>query len=165
MSLFVGDFETGEVIYKIEENKSIHIDDYFTKQRNKLSRKHFYKVYKGSIYAFSKDYMNYQTLIVLFKLIKLLVFNSQFVVINGIPANIETICKYLKIHRRTFENYVRKLEKMDILKRVKGSRSAREREIMINPYFISYGTATNESLKQFKNSKWYKEVNRKQGWF
>lgn len=160
-TIFIGDSETGEVIREVEENEKVIVVDYFTKQRNKLSKKHFYKIYKNSLNIISKEYMNFPTLIVMFRLIRLLTFGSQYVVINGIPANIEKICNYLKIERRTFENYVRKLEKLEILKRVKSSRNGREKEIMINPYFVSFGNATNEAIKLFQKSKWCREINRK----
>lgn len=159
MSLFIGDGESGEVIKEVGENERVSVIDYFTKQRNLLSRKHFYKFYKGSANVFTKEDMNYPTLTVLFKLIQLLNFNSQYVVINGIPANIDKICKYLKVERRTFNNYVKKLEGFELLKRVKSSRSGREKEIMINPYFVSYGKATNEAIKLFNKTRWYKEIN------
>jgi hypothetical protein len=160
-SIFIGDSETGEVIKEVEENEKVIVVDYYSKQRDKLSKKHFYKVYKNSLNIISKECINFPTLVVMFRLIRLLTFGSQYVVINGIPANIEKICQYLKVERRTFENYVRKLEKLEILKRVKSSRSGREKEIMINPYFVSFGTATNEAINLFKNTKWYGEINRK----
>jgi len=147
--------ESGDLIDEFNDDDSIVAYNYANIQRRKIQNKLFYKLYKDTTLIFTKDYMDYRVLITLFKLIRLLDFNTnEFVSFNGLPATIGQLCEYLKMNSKTFYNHIKKLEKLEIVKKVS---KGRYRHIIINPYFIGYGeNNTDEALKMFGKSIWAK---------
>lgn len=147
--------ETGEVLYEFKDNEKIIIYDSLNTKRNIINNKLFYKLYKDSLLIFINEHISQKVFKTLFGLIRLLDFNTnEFVSFNGLPATIGQLCKYFNMTNKTFYNHIRQLEKLEILKKVK---KGREVNILINPYFISYGTKhTDEALKIFANTIWAK---------
>lgn len=64
------------------------------------------------------------------------------------------LAKFFKLKDKTFYNHIKQLEKLDIVRKVKNGRN---KNILVNPYFIQYGTScTDESLNIFSKSAWSK---------
>ena len=124
--------EYGDLIGEFNDDDSIRVYNPLNTKRRFIENKLFYKFYKDSISIFLNGLISKQVTITLFKLIRLLDFGTnEFVNINGLPAN-----------------------ELEILKKVKNGRN---RNILINPYFIGYGTnCTDESLKIFSKTIWAK---------
>lgn len=147
--------ENGEVLAEYKDTDRIVVYDFFNTKRKSLENKMFYKFYKDSILIFNDKSLDYNTFKALFCLIRLLEFNTnEFICFNGLPANLEQLRRHLCLERKTLYNHLRKLEKLEIVKKVKTGRNI---NVMINPYFISYGVNnTDEALKLFSNSVWAK---------
>lgn len=154
------DSKTGEVTDVAEENEKFYKVNYYDSQRKRIKSTHFFKLFRNSVYVITNERINYPTLKVLFRLILLLQFESQYVMIDGLPANMKRVSAYFKLGSRTFNNYIKKLEELEILKRVKSLTNGRNRQILINPYFVSFGAKpTNEALYIFRNSVWARKMN------
>ena len=144
--------EHGVVLGEFDDDVRIVAFDPMNFQRKKVDNKLFYKLFIDSSLIFTNTDIHFNYFRTFFKLIRLLKFGNEFLVINGVPANIRMITEYCDIHIDTLNNHLRKLEKLDILVRIK---KGREKHIMINPYFISFGMDnTSESLKIFSSSVW-----------
>ena len=147
--------ENGEVLAEFDDESKITVYDVLNLKRKSIENKMFYKVYKDSILVFINGQVSGNLVKTFFKLIRLLEFNTnEFVCFNGFPANIKQLCDYLELKRKTLYNHLKKLEDLNIIKKVKNGRDV---NVMINPYFISYGSNnTDEALKIFGNSAWAK---------
>lgn len=147
--------ENGEVLAEFDDESKITVYDVLNLKRKSIENKMFYKVYKDSILVFINGQVSGNLVKTFFKLIRLLEFNTnEFVCFNGFPANIEQLCDYLELKRKTLYNHLKKLEDLNIIKKVKKGRDV---NVMINPYFISYGSNnTDEALKIFGSSAWAK---------
>lgn len=156
------DSKTGEVKDIAEEDEKFYKVNYYDSQRKKIKSTHFFKLFINSVYVITNEKMNYPTLKILFRLLLLLQFESQYVMIDGLPANMKRVSAYFKLGSRTFNNYIKKLEELEILKRVKSSTNGRNKQILINPYFVSFGAKpTNEAIYMFRNSSWARKMNKK----
>ena len=147
--------EYGDLIGEFNDDDSIRVYNPLNTKRRFIENKLFYKFYKDSILIFLNGLISKQVTITLFKLIRLLDFGTnEFVNINGLPANLNQLATFFNMKDKTFFNHIRKLEELEILKKVKNGRN---RNILINPYFIGYGTnCTDESLKIFSKTIWAK---------
>lgn len=145
--------ENGEFLREFKENEKIVIYDRTNIKRSTIKNKLFYKLYRDSILIFTNKYINSKIFNTFFCLIQLLDFNTnEFVSFNGLPANAKQLCNYLNMTSKTFYNHIKQLEKLEILKKIK---KGREVNILINPYFISYGSNnTDEALNIFANTSW-----------
>lgn len=161
MNDFIGDGLTGEIT-EIKDDERIIVINNYDNEIKKIKKSHFFKLFRNSVYVITNEKMNYPTLKILFRLLLLLQFESQYVMIDGLPANMKRVSAYFKLGSRTFNNYIKKLEELEILKRVKSSTNGRNKQILINPYFVSFGAkATNEALYVFKNSSWARKMSYK----
>lgn len=150
----------GEPIDEFNPNDVILVfnPDYFNLK--KMNNSLFYRLGYNSINFISSQLISVKTKVLLFKLITLLVFNQgEILKINGMPANIKTISKYLGINIRTLQYQIKILERLEILKRIKNGK---EKYLMINPYFICFGNKFySESIRLFGNSQWVSYKKRK----
>lgn len=155
------DDSTGEIT-EIKDDERIIVINNYDSEIKKIKKNHFFKLFRNSVYVITNEKMNYPTLKILFRLLLLLQFESQYVMIDGLPANMKRISAYFKLGSRTFNNYIKKLEELEILKRVKSSTNGRNKQILINPYFVSFGARpTNEAIYMFRNSSWARKMNKK----
>lgn len=155
------DDSTGEIT-EIKDDERIIVINNYDSEIKKIKKNHFFKLFRNSVYVITNEKMNYPTLKILFRLLLLLQFESQYVMIDGLPANMKRISAYFKLGSRTFNNYIKKLEELEILKRVKSSTNGRNKQILINPYFVSFGAKpTNEAIYMFRNSSWARKMNKK----
>ena len=147
--------EYGEIIDEFSNNSRIVIYDELNIKRKSIENKMFYKLYKDSILIFINNNLSRSAEKTFFNLIRLLEFNTnEFVCFNGLPANLKQLGTYLNLKSKTLYNHLKKLDELQIIKKVKRGRDV---NIMVNPYFISYGSNnTDESLKIFANSVWSK---------
>lgn len=147
--------ESGEVLGEFDESAIIRVYNPNNFMKRKVGNKMFYKLFKDSVLLFSNENIHYSIFRTFFKLVRMLEFDTnEFVSINGLPANIEQISKFTKIKLNTLKNHLRKLEKIEVLRKIKNGRA---RNILINPYFISYGqNNTYEALQIFSKSIWAK---------
>jgi len=147
--------EYGEVLGEFSDDVSIRIYNPLNAKRIKLQNKLFYKFYKDSILVFTNNLLSKQVITTLFKMIRLLDFGTnEFVNLNGLPANMNQLASFFELKDKTFYNHIKQLEKLDIVRKVKNGRN---KNIIINPFFIQYGTScTDESLTIFANSVWSK---------
>lgn len=161
MNDFIGDGLTGEIT-EIKDDERIIVINNYDSEIKKIKKNHFFKLFRNSVYVITNEKMNYPTLKILFRLLLLLQFESQYVMIDGLPANIKRVSAYFKLGSRTFNNYIKKLEELEILKRVKSLTNGRNKQILINPYFVSFGAKpTNEAIYIFRNSSWARKLNKK----
>lgn len=161
MNYFIGDGLTGEIT-EIKDDERIIVINKYDSEIKKIKKNHFFKLFRNSVYVITNEKMNYPTLKILFRLLLLLQFESQYVMIDGLPANIKRVSAYFKLGSRTFNNYIKKLEELEILKRVKSLTNGRNKQILINPYFVSFGAKpTNEAIYIFRNSSWARKLNKK----
>ena len=162
VKLNISDDDTGEIVDTIEEDEKYYKVNYYDSEIKKIKKNHFFKLFRNSVYVITNEKMNYPTLKILFRLFLLLQFESQYVMIDGLPANMKRVSAYFKLGSRTFNNYIKKLEELEILKRVKSSTNGRNKQILINPYFVSFGAKpTNEAISIFRNSSWARKLNKK----
>ena len=147
--------EFGEVLGEFEDNSRIVVYNELNTKRKSIENKMFYKLYKDGLLVFIHGKIGRAEEKTFFNLIRLLEFNiNEFVCFNGLPANLSQLSSYLNLKRRTLHNHLKKLEQLEIIKKVKRGRNV---NVMINPYFISYGSNnTDEALKIFGNSVWAK---------
>lgn len=147
--------ENGEVLAEFDDDLRVVAYDVLNIKRKNIENKMFYKFYKDGILVFSNGSVSGNLVKTFFSLIRLLEFNTnEFVCFNGLPANMGQLCDYLKLKRRTLYNHIKKLEELNVVKKIKNGRDV---NVMINPYFISYGSNnTDEALKIFGNSIWAK---------
>ena len=130
--------EYGDLIGEFNDDDSIRVYNQLNTKRRFIENKLFYKFYKDSILIFLNGLISKQVTITLFKLIRLLDFGTnEFVNINGLPANLNQLATFFNMKNKTLFNHIKKLEELEILKKVKNGRN---RYILINPYFIGYGT-------------------------
>lgn len=161
MKMGIYDDSTGEIT-EIKDDERIIVINNYDSEIKKIKKNHFFKLFRNSVYVITNEKMNYTTLKILFRLLLLLQFESQYVMIDGLPANMKRISAYFKLGSRTFNNYIKKLEELEILKRVKSSTNGRNKQILINPYFVSFGAKpTNEAIYMFRNSSWARKMNKK----
>lgn len=161
MNDFIGDGLTGEIT-EIKDDERIIVINKYDSEIKKIKKNHFFKLFRNSVYVITNEKMNYPTLKILFRLLLLLQFESQYVMIDGLPANMKRVSAYFKLGSRTFNNYIKKLEELEILKRVKSLTNGRNKQILINPYFVSFGAKpTNEAISIFRNSSWARKLNKK----
>lgn len=161
MKMGIYDDSTGEIT-EIKDDERIIVINNYDSEIKKIKKNHFFKLFRNSVYVITNEKMNYPTLKILFRLLLLLQFESQYVMIDGLPANMKRISAYFKLGSRTFNNYIKKLEELEILKRVKSSTNGRNKQILINPYFVSFGAKpTNEAIYMFRNSSWARKMNKK----
>lgn len=155
MARMLFDNETGEVIGEFDDNQIIMSYDINNLRRGHLNKKLFYKFYVDSVSIFTSGLLSLPVINTFFSLIKHLNMNTnEFVSFNGMPANIEQISIKLGVSRKTISNHLKILEKYDMIRKVKVGR---QRHVLINPYFISYGNNnTDESLTIFSNTIWAK---------
>lgn len=144
---------TGEVIGKFKDDDILKVYDFMNYKRSVIRNKIFYKFYKDSLVFLKDDKIKPNVLKTLFSFIYLLVFDTnEFVSINGIPSNQKQLAEYLGITERTLRNHVKELENFQVVKRIP---KGREVNILVNPYFVSFGSKnTDESLKIFAKSVW-----------
>lgn len=147
--------ESGVVLGEFEDNSRIVEYNELNTKRKSIENKMFYKLYKDGLLVFIHSKIGRVEEKTFFNLIRLLEFNTnEFVCFNGLPANLSQLCYYLNLKRRTLYNHLKKLENLEIIKKVKRGRSV---NVMINPYFISYGSNnTDEALRIFSNTVWAK---------
>ncbi len=112
--------ENGEVLAEFDDESKITVYDVLNLKRKSIENKMFYKVYKDSILVFINGQVSGNLVKTFFKLIRLLEFNTnEFVCFNGFPANIKQLCDYLELKRKTLYNHLKKLEDLNIIKKVK----------------------------------------------
>lgn len=147
--------DNGEILAEFNDDVKIVAYDILNAKRKSIENKMFYKLYKDTILVFTGNYISGNVLKTLFSLIRLLEFNTnEFVSFNGLPATIGQLQEYLKLKPKTFYNHLRKLEQLEIIKKIPNGKTS---NVMINPYFISYGANnTDEALRLFSNSVWDK---------
>ena len=148
--------EYGELLGEFNDSDLLKVYNPLNTKRRAIGNKLFYKFYKDSILVFINGLISKQVSITLFKLIRLLNFGiNEFVCINGLPANLKQLSIQFGMKDKTFYNHLRKLERLEIIKKVKNGKN---KNVLINPYFIGYGTnCTDESLMIFSNSIWSKQ--------
>ena len=145
--------EHGEVIDEFSDTSRIVVFNELNIKRKMIENKMFYKLYKDSILVFINDNLTKSAGKTFFSLTRLLEFNTnEFVCFNGIPANLKQLGTYLNLSQKTLYNHLKKLNELEMVKKVKSGRNT---NIIINPYFISYGSNnTDESLRIFAKSVW-----------
>lgn len=152
MTRLIFDEETGELLREVSDREIINIYQYEDLQRRKISKKYFIKLYQDTLAIFYNNDIHYSIFKTFFKLIRFMNFDNEFLSLNGLPLNINQISKVCKINLSTLKKHIKKLEKLEILKRVKNGRN---RNIIINPYFVGYGKDnTNISIQIFSKSIW-----------
>ena len=152
MTKYLSD-ENGEVIGEFSDTSRIVVFNESNIMRKSIDNKMFYKLYKDSTLVFINNNLIKGVGKTFFSLIRLLEFNTnEFICFNGIPANQKQLYTHLNLKPKNLYNHLRKLSELEILKKVKRGRNA---YVIINPYFISFGSNnTDESLRIFSNSIW-----------
>ena len=145
------DFDTGEVT-ELSDDKILKIYHRTDLERRKINSKLFFKLFKDSLVFFSDMNIHYSAIRTFFKLIEYINFDNEFLSKNGLLLNIKGISKLCNINMSTLKNHIKKLEKAEVLRRVKSGRNV---NILINPYFIGYGQDnTTIALRTFAKTKW-----------
>lgn len=150
--LAIFDTETGEIIREIQDDELFRIYQRPDLQRYNISKKYFLKLYHDTLSLLSDETIHYSYFRTFFKLIRFMNFDNELLTHNGLPINLVGISALCNIKLSTLKTHLRKLEQLEILKRI---RTGKNTHILINPYFIGYGkNNTDIALNIFSKSKW-----------
>lgn len=154
MTRHLMDFTTGEVLAEFSDDDIIRIYHPTNLERKKIGNKLFFKLFKDTLLIFTDKDIHFSVYRTFFKLIKFMSFDNEFLSFNGLLLNLQSISEICDIKISTLKNHIRKLEKIEVLRRIKNGRNV---NILINPYFIAYGRDnTSEAIEIFSKSIWAK---------